>query len=216
MLHFEKQVKQGQRSDYADSVLPPSRYPSFVLVFNDDWNDFEYKTWFSLFYFRQEEQNYFLGELKIIAEDGVYDIYHELPEHWDGELDERFCSIGIDDEYYARIRDIIVQRSWIDELLHNLRDCAVNPLVKEVFEETEAYRASILRDQTTEKALENAQAILSGLNYEDFYSINYRFTPDFDDAIDTDLAITFQFRPQCYLRASAIIGENGVLVIGTT
>lgn len=71
MLHFEKQVKQGQRSDYADSVLPPSRYPSFVLVFNDDWNDFEYKTWFSLFYFRQEEQNYFLGELKIIAEDGV-------------------------------------------------------------------------------------------------------------------------------------------------
>ena len=211
MLHFEKQVKQGQRSDYADSVLPPSRYPSFVLVFNDDWNDFKYKTWFSLFYFRQEEQNYFLGELKIIAEDGVYDIYHELPEHWDGELDERFCSIGIDDEYYARIRDIIVQRSWIDELLHNLRDCAVNPLVKEVFEETEAYRASILRDQTTEKALENAQAILSGLNYEDFYSINYRFTPDFDDAIDTDLAITFQFRPQCYLRASAIIGENGVL-----
>ena len=152
MLHFEKQVKQGQRSDYADSVLP-SRYPSFVLVFNDDWNDFEYKTWFSLFYFRQEEQNYFLGELKIIAEDGVYDIYHELPEHWDGELDERFCSVGIDDEYYARIRDIIVQRSWIDELLHNLRDCAVNPLVKEVFEETEAYRASILRDQTTEKAL---------------------------------------------------------------
>lgn len=32
MLHFEKQIKRGQRSDYAESVQSPSQYPSFVLL----------------------------------------------------------------------------------------------------------------------------------------------------------------------------------------
>lgn len=72
MLHFEKQIKRGQRSDYTESVQSPSHYSSFVLVFNDDWNDFCYYTWFSLFYFPRVNEISFLGELKIIAEDWTY------------------------------------------------------------------------------------------------------------------------------------------------
>ena len=45
-LHFEVQIKQGQRADYLASVQPPKRYPCFILVFNWDWTDYEYHTWF--------------------------------------------------------------------------------------------------------------------------------------------------------------------------
>ena len=60
MLHFEVQRKQGQRADYAPSVLPPTQVPSFILVFNDDWNDYSYRTWFALFYFDEEGQRHFV------------------------------------------------------------------------------------------------------------------------------------------------------------
>lgn len=210
MLHFEKQIKRGQRSDYAESVQSPSQYPSFVLVFNDNWNDFNYYTWFSLFYVPRVNVISFLGELKIIAEDWTYNIYDELPEQWDGTLDNRFCSAGIDSDYYAKIRDRL-EGALVNELLHDLRDCLVSPLIREVFEGTEVYRDSLFRDQTTEKALMDAPVIISGLNYDDFYGISYRFKPDFDDMIEIDLSIPLLFKPERYLRASAIIGENGVL-----
>ena len=57
----------------------------------------------------------------------------------------------------------------------------------------------------------DAPVIISGLNYDDFYGINYRFMPDFDDTIETELSIPLLYKPKRYLRASAIIGENGVL-----
>lgn len=211
MLHFEKQIKRGQRSDYAESVQSPSQYPCFVLVFNDDWNDFSYYTWFSLFYFPRVNVRSFLGELKIIAEDWTYNTYDELPEQWDGTLDNRFCSAGIDSDYYEKIRERLEGTELVNELLHDLRDCFVNPLIREVFEGTEVYRDSLFRDQATEKALMDAPVIISGMNYEDFYGINYRFMPDFDDTIETELSIPLLFKPERYLRASAIIGENGVL-----
>lgn len=211
MLHFEKQIKRGQRSDYTESVQSPSHYPSFVLVFNDDWNDFCYYTWFSLFYFPRVNEISFLGELKIIAEDWTYNTYEELPVQWDGKLNNRFCSAGIDSDYYARIRDRLERPELVNELLSDLRDCFVNPLIREDFEGSEVYRDSLLRDQTTEKALEDAPVIISGLDYDDFYGINYRFLPDFDETIDINLLIPFLFKPERYLRASAIIGENGVL-----
>lgn len=130
---------------------------------------------------------------------------------WDGKLNNRFCSAGIDSDYYARIRDRLERPELVNELLSDLRDCFVNPLIREVFEGSNVYRDSLLRDQTTEKALEDAPVIISGLDYDDFYGINYRFLPDFDETIDTNLLIPFLFNPERYLRASAIIGENGVL-----
>jgi len=60
MLHFEVQRKHGQRADYGASVESPEQLPSFVLVFNDDWNDFTYRTWFALFYFDGEHGDGYL------------------------------------------------------------------------------------------------------------------------------------------------------------
>lgn len=40
MFHFGVQKKRGDRADYLASVLSPKQYPCYILVFNDNWNDY--------------------------------------------------------------------------------------------------------------------------------------------------------------------------------
>ena len=100
MLHFEVQVKQGARSDYLQSVLSPSQYPSYILVFNDDWSDYNCYTWFSLFRFQSRNDKSFIGELKIMRrnESNTYDA---LDKRFDEPLADDFCSLGISPNYYS-------------------------------------------------------------------------------------------------------------------
>ena len=76
MLHFEVQNKRGARADYGGTVASPSVFPSFVLVFNNDWNDFLYYTWFCLYFFDENENRHKIGELKIMCrgEQNTFDV----------------------------------------------------------------------------------------------------------------------------------------------
>lgn len=118
-LHFEVQVKQGRRADYIDSVEAPKRYPCFILVFNWDWTDFDYSTWFCLFYFASEYDKWKIGELKIMnsAHKNTMDA---LPKEFDEPLDDSFCSVGIDSNYYIGLRDVLKDINLIKEVQHYL------------------------------------------------------------------------------------------------
>lgn len=99
-LHFEVQTKEGKRSDYIDSVKQPKCYPCFILVFNWNWRDHDYNTWFFLFYFASATDKKKIGELKIMnsAQKNTMDA---LPEKFDAPLDDSFCSLGINTNYYV-------------------------------------------------------------------------------------------------------------------
>lgn len=127
-LHFEVQTKQGQRADYLASVQPPKRYPCFILVFNWDWTDYEYHTWFCLFYFASEADRRMIGELKLMnsEQDNTMDA---LPEEFDEPLDDSFCSLGIKTNYYIGLRQELKNEQLIKEVQHYLCDCTFEPSI---------------------------------------------------------------------------------------
>ena len=152
MLHFEVQEKQGQRADYTNSVLQPSMLPAFVLVFNDDWNDYSYRTWFCLFYFDKDGKRNKLGEFKLMRKE-CQSTFEALPKKFDGPLSDDYCSLAIEPDYYSAIYNLFKGTNIIDKLLTSLRDCAYNHNIYEEFIEDECFKTSLLREDSSEQAV---------------------------------------------------------------
>lgn len=212
MLHFEVQNKQGQRADYAQSVLRPSRYPCYVLVHNYDWNDYEHYTWFCLFYFKDKNSGIQkIGEFKLMCK-GVKDTKEALPDAFDGELDERFCSLGINTGYYHRLKEVVADKDEMHELLRSLRDCTYLPNVYEDFENEPGFKDSLLREMESFEALNEGPKIYEGEDLDKIYSFTYRFYPAYDKShrLYTDWNVEFKYELPSFLRSKGLIGENGV------
>ncbi len=206
-LHFEVQRKTGRRSDYMGTIKAPSRYPAMILNFNDDWDDYSYYTWFSLFYFRTEAEKLFLGELKIINRYHpiTYDI---LPKAFDEPLSDDFCSLGIETSYYKNIVNKLTEEER-DALFVYLRDCAVFPRIKEAFKDEDIFYSSLIRELSSKKVLDEANLIISGSSPENFYSFSYTYLPINrpGEEVVWDVHVPYNAKP--YQRIFGLIGENG-------
>lgn len=209
MLHFEIQVKQGQRADYGGTVKRPSLFPSFVLVFNDDWNDYSYYTWFCLYYFDEQEHRHSIGELKLMRRDSA-NTYDILEKVFDGPLDNEFCSLGIEPDYYSQIFRLFHHTTIANELLNCLRDCAYNHNIYEEFCEDEIFKTSLLREDSSEQAVWEAPFLLSGKDKHAAYSFNLRFAPDYLDGAYTDWVVPLLYDAPPFMRIVGLIGNNGV------
>lgn len=209
MLHFEIQVKQGQRADYGGTVSRPGQLPSFVLVFNDDWNDYSYHTWFCLYYFDEQGQRHNIGELKLMRRDtaNTYDI---LDNTFDGPLSNDFCSLGIKPDYYSEIYRLFHHTTIANELLTSLRDCAFNHNIYEEFCEDEIFKTSLLREDSSQQAVWEATFLLSGKDKHAAYSFYLHFAPDYLKGAYTDWVVPLLYNAPPFMRAVGLIGNNGV------
>lgn len=209
MLHFEVQVKQGPRADYGGSVSKPSMFPSFVLVFNDDWNDYSYFTWFCLYYFDEDEYRHNIGELKLMCR-GEQNTYIVLEEAFDGPLGKDYCSLAIEPSYYSRIYDIFNGTPILNELLDSLRDCAHNHNIYEAFCEDDCFKTSLLREDSSQQAVWEAPFLLSGKDKLAAYSFVLRFAPEYLGGAYTDWDVPLLYNAPPFMRVVGLIGNNGV------
>jgi hypothetical protein len=209
MLHFEVQDKWRERADYSPSVKEPSQYPSFVLVFNNDWNDYSYKTWFCLFYFDKECDIHKLGEFKLIKRD-TKNTFETLDEKFDGSLGSEYCSLGITPEYYDNIYSLFSTTTTANDLLTNLCDCAYNPIIYEKFAEEEGFMLSLLREESSSQAIIEAPFLLSGKDKEAAYSFSLHFAPNYLKGAYTDWNVRLLYKAPRFMRTVGLIGENGV------
>lgn len=209
MLHFEVQRKQGQRSDYGGSVKAPSQYPSFVLVFNDDWDDYSYRTWFCLFYYGEDKRQRYVGELKLMCreEENTYDV---LEKSFDGPLNDNYCSLAIEPAYYSKIHDLFGGTPIANELLISLRDCAYNQNIYEDFAEDDCFKNSLLREDSSEQAVKEAAFLLGGRDKAAAYSFFLRFSPEYLNGAYTDWDVKLMYDAPPFMRAVGLIGNNGV------
>ena len=209
MLHFEVQIKKGLRSDNVGTVLKPSKYPAFILVHNDDWNDYGYYTWFSLFYFAEkEERPRFIGELKLLCRNNG-DTYSAIKEGFDGRLSDDFCSLGIDSSYYRRMREVLKDTSLIAELLRCMRDCATDAFIYEQFCDDDGFKDSLMRDLSAERAFREAKLLISNEDETTAYSFEYTYSPIYNKELSTKWNVRFEYDSPPFLRSAAIIGVNG-------
>ena len=203
-LHFEVQIKQGQRADYLASVQPPKRYPCFILVFNWDWTDYEYHTWFCLFYFASEADRRMIGELKLMnsEQDNTMDA---LPEEFDEPLDDSFCSLGIKTDYYIGLRQQLIK-----EVQHYLCDCTFEPAIYDQHRDERIFNVSLMRDLSAMDALQEGQSLAMGIEPDEMYSFSYTYHPKYDNSLYADWKVHIPYKPLKFMRTFGIIGINGV------
>ena len=209
-LHFEVYEKTSQRADHINSLTLPTKYPSFVLVFNDDWNDYSYHTWFALWYCESPDSIDLIGELKIINDSESLNIYEELPRSFDEPLPSEFCSLGISSNYYLKLITLFSDKSYAYQVLRYLRDVAIDVNIREKFELTDIYKTSLLRDYSSEKALKEARLILEDRVSINAFSFDFRFNMPYKEELITRWKVKIDYKPKAFNRIFGIIGENGV------
>lgn len=209
-MHFEVYRKLTQRADHTNSVTPPEQYPCFELVFNYNWDDSGYKTWFALWYVPAPDEFVLLGELKILCEDNP-DTFEAIPKSFDTRLPDEFCSLGLDLYYYKKIKSVFeddMATAW--ELMSILRDCAVNVDIRDRFKITEGYRDSLTRELVSERVLKEARMVLEGRGDEDAFSYRYRFSVPYNEHSEAFWNVRMLDDAESYRRNYGIVGENGV------
>ena len=209
MFHFEVQPKYGQRADYGLTVKAPSQYPAFVLVFNDDWNDYAYRTWFCLYYYGEDQKQHYVGELKIMCR-GEGNTFEVLDKSFDGMLSDNFCSLAIEPAYYSKIHELFGGTAIANDLLTCLRDCAYNQNIYEDFFEDECFKTSLLREDSSQQAVKEAAFLLGGKDKAAAYSFGLHFAPDYLNGAYTDWTVKLLYDAPPFMRAVGLIGNNGV------
>lgn len=208
-LHFEVQHKRGQRSDYLGSVMSPTRFPCFILVFNDNWTDFDYHTWFSLFYFLSPDSKRFIGELKLMHSNSKSTM-EELPTEFDEPLDNSFCSLGIGTGYYISLREILKDQMLIKEVLHYLCDCTFDTIIYENHKDEDVFHDSLMRDYSAIEAFNDGQSLVMGIEPNEMYSFSYRYHPVYNAELYADWNVQISYDSLPFMHTIGIIGNNGV------
>jgi len=193
---------------YHEQLKDYYTYPCFILVTNS-WDDYGFKTTFELQYYSESRQRFIVEGVKIM------DIKIEgefgktiLPDNFK-QLEDNFCSLGISSDYYSRLKILCQEYDFdIFEILEALNDVACLPSIKENFEDSSAFRNSLLREREAKSALLLGLRIVKGLNADS--DINFTFSTKLRNA-DFEHSVNFGFKRNQQLpkRIFAIVGKNG-------
>lgn len=198
----------NERSDRRSSHAAPPEFPAFVLVHNPGWNDYSCYSWFSLFYYPNEEDWTLIGNVKIIRR-GEDDTFSVISKQF-LSLPESFCSLGMDNSYYKFLYDRFGSNAW--GVVKALRDAACFSQIEEDFANDFNFKHSLCRENSSERALREGRFILAGHDMRQCYTFKFLYKPDYDKSYDDPVEIPFNFKYNCrpFERIIGLIGENGV------
>lgn len=177
-----------------------------LLLERSPWDDYGYRTMFRAFYRSSDpsEPPVPLGRVKILQRGRfVPDVPSEF-----SQLDESFCSLGQEPEYYARFHERLILEATT--VLRGLRDMAIDPKIAEQFTEEQGLRRSLLRFPNAELALEWGRALFVGTRENSGPPLDFAFRshlPHFDSP--HVLEFTFPRAKRSLGRIMAIAGRNG-------
>ena len=183
---------------------PPENvtYP-FVLLENDNWDDYSYKTLFHPVIHLAEGEFVNLKDVKILQLDQGYG-RTEIARTFE-VLDASYCSLGQELAYYESL--LTLSSDIRIDYLTSMRDAAADASIRDLFHGEDGFRVSLLRWGPAERALEDAPAILQGTDRADS-KLSFTFHTTFGA---NEFATRFQYDQIKGLpgRINAIIGYNG-------
>lgn len=177
-------------------------YPCFQLTKDTGWNDYwTYKTLYRLTYYDENKIATRIGALKILDKN---DGDTNLPDEFD-ELDENFCSVGCDIDYYQNLK---TNAKGYRKFLKNINDLAFTPGIADDFEGEAGIKNSLLRYSEAEKAFKQAKNIITGKDYKEIFQFTY--SCQIDNA-DSSHSVHFNFHSTDKIpyRIICIVGKNG-------
>lgn len=192
-------------------------YKNAIVLYDDNWNDYSYRTTFHMVYCDAHGNVIQIGYVKIycydIDEERTNDygrpVANEIPNSIDSLDQDRFCSLGQDLNYYRNLENHLPED--YKDILFRLCDLAFDKSLQERFLVERGVRVSLLRESSAEKALREAfldQDIIEiETEYQDM-SFNYTTTLPYSDS---ESVFHFNFRQSKSLpyRINILIGKNG-------
>lgn len=183
---------------------PPAELPAFVLAANLGWNDYNFKTLFSLFFHSENEIQY-VGEVKI--SDGISRATaNSLPKTFQ-KLEGKYCSLGQSFEYYQNLEKIT--GPYFRSVLYDLKDCAFYHEVSEDNEKNEIFLKSLTRSDVAERILRVCKHFILGYDLNNLFSFKFVFKPNFSDSA-IEVPFDFSNKSDQFDRVFGVIGKNGV------
>lgn len=162
----------------------------FVVTFNDEWNDFSYKTWFRIYYKNEESINE-IGRVKIMKR-GELNTKNTLPQQFTS-LGDEYCSLGYEVKYYSNMNKLFGEKASL--YLNALNDVAVNQKLHDIFSidipENRAFYTSLLRANSSERALREGKFYVHGKNIDNAYSFGIKFKPPYDKSNNEEMVYRF-------------------------
>ncbi len=177
------------------------KFTDVVVLVRDQWDDFYYKTTFSLFYVKTCEKKFKIGNIKIIKKNMPHG-FVEIPQEFE-KLDDEYCSVGSDQNYYEEI--IGLYENISNNILISLRDCVFNQNIYYDFLNEEPMKKSLLRKNTSLNITETFKNILN----KNAKLTSYKFDFELKNN-NVNLSISVQPDSLPPTNVHVLIGRNGV------
>lgn len=177
--------------------------PCFVLTSNT-WDDYTNKTTFHLHLLNESRAYIDIGGVKIMHKKLKITL-EIIPKEFE-ELSDDFCSLGQDLSYYENFKNAFP--SEFENYLDFLNDAAFLPFVRDVYENTDTFKNSLLRFSEAEKAFNQAKNILENIPIEQGFQFSYNCKIENAEDIHS---LSFNFGDNIHLpnRIICLIGKNG-------
>ncbi|MGV1802599.1 AAA family ATPase [Agrobacterium vitis] len=198
----------------------PAGVHSAAFLVTDDWDDwFSFRTTFNLWLFDEEGARHQVGSVKI-GQHGLQahkrvppeemppnSRYPNLPKTFE-ELDDRFFSLGQDENYYETLN--ARSEKLRNRILLGLRDCAYNLEIFEAERSQEVMNQSLIRSVSTA----SVTGRLHRLSMGDATLTKFKFYYEFP-GVEEDMSppkLLFQVTPESQppTNVHVLIGRNGV------
>jgi len=187
----------------------PAQYPYVILV-QDGWDDFGYKTMFYAELHLSLNEIHHLGNVKILKK-GQLKGFTEMPGDKFEKLGKNYCSIGVSLDYYE---NLFKQGANIYKPhLRGLSDVTYNDDIKAKFEDTEGFQVSLLRSGGAERTIADARKLFKKLTSPgNRRNVGFKF--NFKTSVGRSsnsftVGFDFQRRRSLPHRINILIGYNG-------
>lgn len=182
---------------------PRRPYP-YVVLRNNDWDDYRFKTLFDVILRTGPNEDVSLGGVKILQR-GQVDGRPALQSSFD-ELNADFCSLGQDIEYYEKLmrQREDLRRSY----LRALRDAAADPKIELEFADEPGWERSLLRTGQATNALAAGRRLVFGETAK-IDRLAFQFDWWYEGLL-AQIQFSFDATTELPGRCHVLIGYNGV------
>ncbi|WP_293792617.1 AAA family ATPase [uncultured Pantoea sp.] len=204
-------VKQSQSFNINDFTTP------FVLLKEDNWNDYSYKTQYFMSIYTGKHHKIFEGQVKIVVDDNKKNLisnelneynYHTLVPRLFENLEPGYYSVGSGESYYERLSKI--DDSIRETVLVALNDIAFNTTLLEEVRKSNSnvYSVSLMREYNETDFLNRISRVAKG----GVILTPFDFEFEYLLSENNKTSVTAKVRPNTFppTNMHVLIGSNGV------
>lgn len=197
-LHFQK-LPYGNRSAPSGAGV--------IYLNPNNWDDFGFKTQFSVTLCRDNGEKKYIGEVKIgFVDQPTGWTAHTMPEIFE-TLPPEFFSVGQSEEFYATLMELTeYERTTITS---GLRDVAAASIPIDTLEDYKVFHTSLLRNVSYSSIRGQFRRILEGGLVQTPYDFVYKVMQDSETAgIELRFTVETEVKPSTNIHV--LIGRNGI------